>query len=520
MGDSRVKPPEVLPRKLADLTKGVPCVVYGNGALEVKSICYHSARSSPGALFVAIDGLRTSGADYVDDAVNRGAVGVACSDIGRVQKNWVTVIQTATPRRFLAQVANRFYGFPSRKLSLVGVTGTNGKTTVTYLLRAMARQGGVEPGFVGTIEHYDGTRLRPASQTTPESLDMVQILASLVEHGVGLCIAEVSSHALELDRVFDLDFRVAVLTNVTQDHLDFHRTMDNYRAAKAKLFTELGPAGVAVLNYDDALGRDIPHRTRARVVGYGTRPDLEPVPDVTGQVKAVRPDGLDCEVTVEGRVLPVSLRLVGEHQLSNLLAAVAAGRALGWPLEQIVAGAEALTGVPGRLEPVAAGQGFGVFVDYAHTPDALSRVLATVRRFTVGRVVVVFGCGGDRDRLKRPLMGEAAARLADVCVVTSDNPRSEKPEAIIEEILAGIKQPGLESRRSKAEVLVEPDRAQAIHRALSIANAGDTVLICGKGHEDYQIVGAERRHFDDREAARAALARLLGHGDSDQTGKE
>ncbi|MEO0077813.1 MAG: UDP-N-acetylmuramoyl-L-alanyl-D-glutamate--2,6-diaminopimelate ligase, partial [candidate division WOR-3 bacterium] len=429
------------------------------------------------------------------------------------------------PRRFLAQVANRFYGFPSRKLSLVGVTGTNGKTTTTYLLRAMARQGGQEPGFIGTIEYYDGCQLRPAGQTTPESLEMVQILSSLVERRVGLCIAEVSSHALELDRVFDLDFKVAVLTNVTQDHLDFHRTMDNYRAAKAKLFTQLGPGAVAVVNYDDALGRDIPHRTRARVVGYGTRPDLEPVPDVSGKVEAVRPDGLDCSVSVEGRVVPVRLKLVGEHQLSNLLAAVAAGRALGWPLEQIVAGAESLVGVPGRLEPVNAGQEFGVFVDYAHTPDALGRVLATVRRFTAGRVLVVFGCGGDRDRSKRPQMGEIAVKLADVCVITSDNPRGEKPETIIEEILVGVEQGrkdnGTGSRRQRAEVLVEPDRAKAIERALRLARSGDTVAICGKGHEDYQIVGTERRHFDDREVARAVLeGRLKAKAEEEPGGEQ
>ncbi|MBM3323327.1 UDP-N-acetylmuramoyl-L-alanyl-D-glutamate--2,6-diaminopimelate ligase [candidate division WOR-3 bacterium] len=528
MGDTAVKTGGGNGRKLADLIRGVPCEVYGNKAVEVKSICYHSSRSGPGALFVAISGLRASGVDYIDDAVNRGATCVACSDVGRVQKNWVTVVQTATPRRFLAQVANRFHGFPSRRLSLVGVTGTNGKTTTTYLLRAMARQAGQEPGFVGTIEHYDGARLRPAGQTTPESLEMVQMLSSLVEHGAGLCIAEVSSHALELERVFDLDFRVAVLTNVTQDHLDFHRTMDNYRAAKAKLFTQLGPAAVAVVNYDDALGRDIPHRTRARVVGYGTRPDLEPVPDVSGRVEAVRPDGLDCSVSVEGRVVPVRLRLVGEYQLSNLLAAVAAGRALEWPLEQIVAGAEALAGVPGRLEPVAAGQEFGVFVDYAHTPDALGRMLATVRRFTSGRVLVAFGCGGERDRTKRPQMGETAAKLADVCVVTSDNPRSEKPEEIIEEILSGIEQGGRRkeegARKSEeggvkkengrsSEVVVEPDRAVAIERALRMARPGDTVVVCGKGHEDYQIVGTERRHFDDREVVQAVLRKIAGQAD-------
>ena len=449
-----------------------------------------------GFLFVAIEGLKVSGADYIDEAINRGALAVATVDISRVRKNWVTTIQTKTPRRFLAQVANRFYDFPTRKVGLVGVTGTNGKTTTAYLLRSMARKAGIEPGFVGTIEYWDGTETRKASQTTPESLDLVRLLARLAEKQVPLCVAEVSSHSLELDRVFDLDFRVAVFTNFTQDHLDFHRTLEAYREAKTKLFTGLVPGTTAVVNLDDAMGRDLPHRTRARVMTYGTRPDLEPVPDVSGRVAAVRPDGLDCGISAEGRSWMVRLRLSGRYNLHNLMAAFAAGRALGWSEEQIIAGAEALAAVPGRLEPVDAGQQFRVFVDYAHTPDALRRVLSTVREFTTGRVIVVFGCGGDRDRGKRPLMGEAAAQLANVCIVTSDNPRSESPESIVEEILKGM---------GGSERVVELDRKEAIAKALGDARPGDTVVIAGKGHEDCQIVGTEKRHFDDREVARQIL---------------
>jgi UDP-N-acetylmuramoyl-L-alanyl-D-glutamate--2,6-diaminopimelate ligase len=482
-------------KKLADLIKGVPCAVQGNSAVEIKGLAYHSGSAAPGYLFVAIEGYKVSGVQYIDEAVNRGAVAVATTDISRVRKNWVTAIQTAAPRRFLAQVANRFYEFPARKVSLVGITGTNGKTTTAYLLRSMARQAGIEPGFVGTIEYWDGQEKRPAGQTTPESLDFARLLSSLAERQVPLCIAEVSSHSLELDRVFDLDFKVAVFTNFTQDHLDFHRTLDAYREAKLKLFTGLPPSATAVLNYDDALGREMPHRIRARVLSYGTRPDLEPVPDVSGTA-TVKPDGLDCRITCEGRVSTVRLRLVGAHNLSNLMAAFAAGRTLGWPHEQIVQGAEALDAVPGRLEPVEAGQEFRVFVDYAHTPDALRWVLSTVRRFTKGRVIVVFGCGGDRDRGKRPLMGEAAAKLADLAVVTSDNPRSEAPQAIIDEILKGM---------SNGNRIVEVDRGEAIRRTLGMAQPGDTVVIAGKGHEDYQIVGTERRHFSDREVARAVL---------------
>ena len=484
------------PKKLADLTKGVPCTIHGNAALEVKSIACHSGKVETGGLFVAIDGFRTSGADYIDEATNRGAVAVATSDISRVRKNWVTSIQTKTPRRFLAQVANRFYDFPTRKLGLVGVTGTNGKTTTTYFLRAMARQAGIEPGFVGTIEYWDGVEKKVAAQTTPESLDLVRLLARLVDRGVPLCIAEVSSHSLELDRVFDLDFKVAVFTNLTQDHLDFHRTLEAYREAKMKLFTGMIPGSAAVTNIDDAMGRDIPHRTRARVVTYGTRPDLEQVPDIHGTIAGVRPDGMDCTLSVFGQATPVRLRLSGRYNLSNLMAAFGAGHGLGWPIEQMVAGAQALDAVPGRLEPIIAGQEYGVFVDYAHTPDALKRVLATVREFTTGRVIVVFGCGGDRDRGKRPLMGEAAAQSADVRIVTSDNPRSESPQAIIDEILKGM---------GAAERLVEPDREAAIRVAIRQARPGDTVVIAGKGHEDYQLIGPERRSFDDRKVARRLI---------------
>jgi UDP-N-acetylmuramoyl-L-alanyl-D-glutamate--2,6-diaminopimelate ligase len=483
-------------KRIADLTKGVPCTVHGNSAQEIKGLAYHSAAVKPGYLFVAIEGFKASGQDYIDEAVNRGAAAVATADVNRVRKNWVVVVQTKSPRRFLAQAANRFYDFPARKLSLVGITGTNGKTTTAFLLRSMARQAGIEPGFVGTIEYWDGSATLKAGQTTPESPDFVRLLAGLVEKQIALCIAEVSSHSLALDRVFDLDFKVAAFTNLSQDHLDFHRTIDSYRQAKMRLFTGLAPNAVAVTNLDDAMGRGIPHETRARVVSYGTRPDLEPVPDVWGRIDGVRPDGLDCEVNLDGRAWPVRLKLAGRHNLSNLLAAFATGKALGWSPELMAAGAESLLAVPGRLEPVDAGQPYRVFVDYAHTPDALRRVLSTVKESTTGRLIVVFGCGGDRDRGKRPLMGEAVVQLADVSIVTSDNPRGEAPQAIIDEIVRGM---------DAAEKVVEPDRREAIRLALEQAKPGDSVVVAGKGHEDYQLVGTERRHFDDREAVRELL---------------
>lgn len=486
-------------KKLEELVRGVPCTIHGNSALEIKGIAYHSSRVKPGWLFVAVEGFNFSGSQFIDEAINRGAVAVATTDLARVRRGWVTVVLTQTPRRFLAQVANRFYDFPSRRLSLVGITGTNGKTTTTYLVRAMATQQGIGAGLIGTVEYWDGKQKVKAGQTTPESLDLVEMLHQMVANQLSLCVAEVSSHALELDRVFDLEFRVAGFTNISQDHLDFHKTMRAYQEAKMKLFTGLSPTSVCVTNQDDALGREIAERTRARVIRYSTRADWEPAPEVWGEVTEVGPQGVSLRVNCLGRTVPVRLRLAGRYNLPNTLLAFGIGSALGWNLEAMVAGAEALESVPGRLEPVETGRGFRVFVDYAHTPDALHRVLETVREFTPGRVICVFGCGGDRDQSKRPLMGRVAADLADLTVVTSDNPRSEKPEAIIADIVKGM---------NAGERREEPDRREAIRLALKEARPGDTVVIAGKGHEEYQISAGEVREFDDRKVARELLAEL------------
>ncbi len=479
-------------KQLRELVKGIPCEIHGNPSLEIKGIAYHSEQVKSGYLFVAVEGFRVSGASYIEEAMNRGAAAVATTDLSRITKSWVTGIVTKSPRRLLAQVANRFYDFPSRKLGLVGITGTNGKTTTAFLLREMARQAGDEPGFLGTVEYWDGEELSPAPRTTPESLDFVQILDRLARKDVGYCIAEVSSHALELDRVFDLDFRAAVFTNLSQDHLDFHGTLQAYREAKMKLFDGLSPAGWAIVNDDDPVSVEILERTRGRKITYGTRGE----PDIVGRVVEATPAGLVAELRHADRVHRVKLQLVGSHNLCNLMAAYGAGVALGWPAEVAIAGAEALANVPGRLERVTGGSGVGVFVDYAHTPDALRRVLSAVREFTAGRVIAVFGCGGDRDRDKRPKMGRVVAEGADESVVTSDNPRSESPDAIIAEILKGM---------NSAEKTVEPDRREAIRLALGKARKGDTVVIAGKGHETYQLVGTERLDFDDRLVARELL---------------
>lgn len=511
-------------KRLTDLITGIPCEIRGKTELNIKGIAYHSAQVKPGFLFVAVEGLKVSGRTFIDEAINRGAVAVATTDAREVKKTWVTAVQTQMPRRFLAQVANRFYDFPARKLSLIGVTGTNGKTSTCYLLRSICRRLGFEPGFIGTVEYWDGCEKRPADQTTPESLDLVQMLSRMVEANVPVCISEVSSHAIELDRVFDIDFRVAVFTNLTQDHLDFHRTMDNYRRTKMKLFESLTPAAWAVTNFDDQTGLMIPHITKAKVLAYGANEDPELFlarernvsTYIQGEVLKSDAWGLDCLVHLHSQgkgisksstsTFPVRLRLVGRHNLMNLLAAFGVARAMGWDLAGVVAGIEGLERVPGRLERMDTGQlGFNVFVDYAHTPDALKQVLLTGREFTTGRVIVVFGCGGDRDRTKRPLMGKIAAQLADIIIITSDNPRTEQPLAIIEEILQGIEK---DIRDNPNRCVVQEDRQTAIRQALLLARASDTVIIAGKGHEDYQILGSQKKHFDDREIAKMIIAEI------------
>ncbi|MGQ9678566.1 MAG: UDP-N-acetylmuramoyl-L-alanyl-D-glutamate--2,6-diaminopimelate ligase [bacterium] len=488
-------------KRLSEIVRGVPCEIKGNSEVEIKGIAYHSAGVNPGFLFVAIDGFKVSGRDFIEEAIHRGAVAVATEDLRDIKKGWVTAIGTKFPRRFLAQIANRFYDFPARKLSLIGVTGTNGKTTTCFMIRSVCRELGLEPGFIGTIEYFDGQERKQSNKTTPESLDFVQMLARMVENGVSVCITEVSSHSLELDRVFDIDFRVGVFTNLTQDHLDFHRTLENYKRAKMRLFESLSPTAFAVVNFDDRIGREIPYLTRAKVISFGTMQDVRPAPAVWGEVVAVRYLETQGEVEIDGKIIPLVLRLPGRHNFLNLLATFGVGKAMGWDPNVIAEAMSKFDYVPGRMEMLTNSRGLSVFVDYAHTPDALQRVLETAREWTSGKVVVVFGCGGDRDRRKRPVMGKVAAQMANVVVVTSDNPRSEDPNQIIAEILQGTGGTG-------STVMVEVDRREAIRRALKLAQKGDTVIIAGKGHEDYQIIGDERVYFDDREVALSILKEI------------
>ena len=474
--------------------------VVGTPPPTVSGVTADSRQVEPGDCFVAVQGFKQDARGFVPDAVARGArlvvtEGAPLADLPVAQ------VLVPSARRALARLADTYHGHPSAGLTLVGITGTNGKTTTSYLVDALLRARGLATGIIGTIQYVLGGEVRPAHQTTPEALEIQGMLAEMRDRGIGGVAMEVSSHALALSRVDGVEFDVAIFTNLTQDHLDFHGTLDEYRLAKRRLFELLAASPkrgrTAVVNADDPAGATMVKGLDVPVLSFGLGADA--------RVRAVTHtsdlDGIHMTVDTPRGRLTLRSPLIGEHNVMNLLGAVGAGLALGLAPDVIASALGAVGTVPGRFEQVRAGQPFLVVVDYAHTPDALARVLATARKITRGRLGVVFGCGGDRDRGKRPIMGELAARLADHAWVTSDNPRSERPQAIIDEIMVGVAR--VDGARGRSAT--EPDRARAIRAALSWAAAGDTVVIAGKGHETYQIVGTDALDFDDRAVAREIL---------------
>jgi len=470
---------------------------------SVTGIAYDSRRVEPGFLFVAIKGFKTDGHLYIKDAVSRGAAAVVLQHDLAVPGGTIKLLAPNT-RRLLPLLSARFFGDPARKMKMIGVTGTNGKTTTTNLIETIYRAHGVKTGLIGTIHNCIGDRVLAVEHTTPESTDLQSLLAEMVAEGVGAVAMEVSSHALALHRVEQCEYDTAVFTNLTQDHLDFHGSMDDYLEAKLILFAQLGRSSFktgpkrAVVNVDDPAAEQIIAVCTTPVITYGiNRPA-----NVSARDVLISTRGVSYTAVVNGETVPLNLKMTARFNVYNSLAAMAAGIAAGIPLATIKQALEGVPGVPGRFELVDRGQKFAVVVDYAHTPDGLENVLLTAREVAEGKVIAVFGCGGDRDRTKRPLMGEIAARLSHLAVVTSDNPRSENPLLIIDDIMPGVqKVPG-------ASWVVIPDRRQAIDKAIRTAGLGDVVVIAGKGHENYQIVGNRRLHFDDREEAAAVLENM------------
>lgn len=477
----------------------------GDPAVEITGLAYHSGSVRPGFLFACWRGLKFDGHDFAPEAVRRGARALLVERVLDVPGN-VAQVLVPSARRALALVAAAFWGHPSRRLRLVGVTGTNGKTTTTHLIRHILTACGHRVGLVGTVRNVVCDRELPVERTTPESVDIMALLAQMVECGTTYCSMEVSSHALDQGRVAGCDFAVAVFTNITQDHLDYHPTFAHYLEAKLGLFRGLGRGylgesvgkKLAVINTDDAYSSRFVEEARragAGVISYG----LQRPADVTAVQVRMTAEGTSFLVRTPAGEAPVTVPLVGRFNVYNALAALAVAVGEGVPLALAVRALAEAPQVPGRFERIREARDFSVIVDYAHTPDGLRNVLETAREITRGRVILVFGCGGDRDRSKRPVMGRIAGELADLTVITSDNPRSEDPEAIIREIEKGMADTG-------GRYLLEPDRRRAIALALDHAGPGDLVLVAGKGHETYQIIGDRTLPFDDRQVVRELLA--------------
>ena len=460
---------------------------------QVTGIAYRSDRVRPGDAFFCVPGFVHDGHEFAADAAARGASVLVTSHMVDIPA--IPQVVVADTRQALALASAVFFGDPSHRMALVGVTGTNGKTTTAYIIDSILREAGHTTGIVGTVETRIAGAREPAGRTTPESRDLQALLAHMIDEGVDAAVMEVSSHAIDLHRVDGVRFAVAAFTNLSQDHLDYHPSIEEYFSVKSRLFRHVAPDS-QVVNIDDEHGRRLVVQTGAEwTVGVSPEARVR----ATRIEMGLRSTSLDL-VTPQG-TRRLALPLTGAFNVSNALVAAGCGLALGIPLDTVVAGLEAAPQVPGRLERIEEGQPFAVFVDYAHTPDGLEKAITAVRAVTAGRVITVFGCGGDRDPAKRPLMGHAAASLSDIAIVTSDNPRSEDPVGIILQVEDGM-------THCAASKHVEVDRRHAIGLALSLAREGDAVLIAGKGHEDYQIFADRTIHFDDREVASEELRRL------------
>lgn len=455
----------------------------------VGGVGYRSGEVSPGEAFFCIRGFVHDGHDHVDEAAARGAAALV---VERPVNSALPQFLVPDTRQALAQASAAFFSHPSRSLDVIGITGTNGKTTTTYLVERILACAGRSTGLIGTVETRIAGRSRRAERTTPESTDLQALLAEMRDAGVDACVMEVSSHAIDLHRVDAMHFAVTAFTNLTQDHLDFHHTLDEYLAVKRRLLTEFDSRH-RVVNIDDPFGLGIAHDIADAITVGRAREAL-----VRATEEQADPHGTAFTLEAAGGRVRLRLPLAGAYNVSNALVAAGCALALDVPLDAVKDGLETAPQVPGRLERIECGQPFTVVVDYAHTPDSLEKAIAALRPVTAGRLIVVFGCGGDRDPDKRPMMGQVAGRSADHTVLTSDNPRSEDPVGIILAIEDGVRATG-----GSYEVVV--DRARAIERAIERARPGDTVLIAGKGHEDYQIFADRVVHFDDREVARRVL---------------
>ena len=485
--------------KLSELLLGVEVKkVIGSFSSEVKGLSYDSRQVKKDFVFVAISGFRTDGHHYLLEAVKRGATALVVEKEIKNFPQSVAVFQVKSSRRALALMSTNFYGLPSQRIKVIGVTGTNGKTTTVYLLESILKKAGFGVGHITTIDYSWGIGPQPSLATTPEAPELQSLLKKMIEAGYSYAVMEVSSHSLILNRVEGVDFDWAVFTNLTPEHLDFHGSMQAYRKAKLSLFEKMGEEKRVAVNIDDHFGRIIRDKIFCQVVSYGLREGCE----IRGQILKFTEQGVLFRLQAKDGSREISLPLLGRHNVYNALAASSVAWGEQIPVSLISQGLESVSQIPGRLELVSGEKQTKIFVDYAHTSDGLEKVLKTLRSITKGKLLVVFGCGGDRDSSKRPRMGRIAHLLANYSVITSDNPRSEDPEKIMLEIEEGIKQVG--GRRDK-DYLFIPDRREAIAKGMEIMRQNDVLLVAGKGHEKVQIFKDRIEEFNDREVVKELL---------------
>lgn len=477
--------------KISDVIENIECVVKGNENIDIKGIAYDSRKVKEGYLFVAIKGFETDGHKYIDAAIKNGAVAILGED--EVECG-CTYIKTKNSRRALACVAANFYNHPERKLKIIGITGTNGKTTTTYIIRHILALKGIRCDLIGTNQTIIGDEVIESGRTTPESLDLFAIFAKMVQTGGEYVVMEVSSHSLALDRVYGVEFETAVITNITQDHLDFHKTLENYAEAKAILFKM---SKTAAVNTDSDFADLIQKSVKGDLITYGINNDA----DVKAQNLRMSERGVIFDVNDRGETIEMRLGIPGKFSVYNALAAICACKNIGIEDSDIEKGLVLAKPVMGRIEVVHTNTPYTVIIDYAHTPDGLENIISAVRGFAKKRVITLFGCGGNRDSLKRPKMGKIAEDLSDLVIVTSDNPRCEKPEDIIEDILVGMEKDN--------HVSIE-NRYDAIKYAMEIAAEGDIIILAGKGHETYQEIEHIKHDFDERAVVRRILEEMKG----------
>ncbi len=478
--------------KLSTLLAGVALQEPAKNDPDITAVAYDSRRVTPGCLFVCIKGYATDGHQYIDSAIKNGAAAILVQDPTRRED--VLCVCAQDTRLALAQIAANFYEHPERELKIIGVTGTNGKTTVTTLIKSVLEFSGNTVGLIGTNENMIGTQVLPTERTTPESLELFALFRQMVSAGVSHVVMEVSSHSLILHRVAGILFEVAVFTNLTQDHLDFHETMENYYQAKRLLFSM---CKTGVINIDDAYGKRLSEDAPCPLLTYA----IDSAANLTATNIRISPRGVIFDIAAQDKTLSARLGIPGKFSVYNALAALSACAALEISPEKSVDALLVAKGVKGRAETVYTRTDYTILIDYAHTPDGLENIIKTVKEFTPGRVVTLFGCGGDRDPVKRSIMGKIAGQLSDYCFITSDNPRTEDPLAIIRQIEEGMQE-------TDCEYTIIENRREAIRQAMVTAKPGDCIILAGKGHETYQIIGKEKRHFDEREVVQEVLADL------------